>query len=137
MTISLSSLLVPNKTVSLDFPGLEGFNVQLCHHSRTELQGLRKKCVVTKWDRSVNAPVETLDEEKFVRNYSKAVVKGWTGLKLEYLKELLLVDLGDNDPEILLEFTEDNLILLMKDSPTFESWVQEEVTNLENFTKNK
>ena len=75
-----------------------------------------------------------LDEDKFLTEYCKAVIKGWEGLKYRYLEELLLVDIGDLDPEDNLPFTQDNAELLMKNSTTFDTWVTETVGDLENFT---
>ena len=65
---------------------------------REELVKLRKRCVTTKFDKKTRQPEETLDEEKFIVEYCKAVIKGWSGLKYRYLEELLLVDVGDLDP---------------------------------------
>lgn len=135
MSISISSLVVPTKTVELEFPGKEGFSVTLCTHSKNELVKLRKKCTTSKWSREAGGPVEILDEEKFVKLYSTSVVKTWSGLKVKYLEEFLVADCGDLDPESEIDFTEDNLITLMKESAEFESWVTNEVHNLANFTQ--
>jgi hypothetical protein len=137
MTVSLATLIVPSKIVSIDFPGMEGFVVDLCYLARDEMVKLRKRCTTTKFNKLTHAPEEILDDEKFVKTYCSAVVKGWQGFKLKYVEEFLLVDLSGQDPDNELSFTEDNLILLMKNAPAFERWVQDEVSNLENFTKNK
>ncbi len=49
--VSLASLLTPSKTVTVDYPTLAGFTVDLCYLAREELLKLRKKCVKTKWDK--------------------------------------------------------------------------------------
>ena len=43
--ISLASLMTPSKTVSIDYPGYDGFKVDLCHLAREELLNLRKSCI--------------------------------------------------------------------------------------------
>ena len=106
--VSLASLMTASKTVSVDFPGYTGFSVDLCYLAREELLKLRKKCVKTRWDKKTHQPIEELDEEKFLVEYTKGVIKGWTGLKYRYLEELLLVDIGDLDQEIQLTFTNEN-----------------------------
>jgi hypothetical protein len=78
-----------------------------------------------------------MDDDKFIVEYCKAVIKGWKGLKYSYLEELLLVDVSDLDPEDTLPFTADNSELLMKNATDFDTWVTEMVGDLENFTKNK
>ena len=132
--VSLASLMTASKTVSVDFPGYTGFSVDLCYLAREELLKLRKKCVKTKWDKKTHQPIEELDEEKFLVEYTKGVIKGWTGLKYRYLEELLLVDIGDLDPEDELPFTQENSELLMKNAASFDTWVTETSGELENFT---
>ena len=135
--ISLASLMTPSKTVALDFPGYTGMSIDLCYLAREELVKLRKKCVTTKFNKKTRQPEEELDEDKFLVEYCKAVIKGWKGLKYQYLEELLLVDISALDPEDELPFTQENAELLMKNSSTFDTWVTETVGELENFTGNK
>ena len=135
--VSLASLMTPSKTVSVKFPGYTGMSVDLCYLAREELLKLRKRCVTTKWNKKTHQPEEELEDEKFIHEYSKAVIKGWKGLKYRYLEELLLVDIGDLDPEDELPYTSENGELLMKNATSFETWVTETVGDLENFTGNK
>ena len=135
--ISLASLMTPSKTVSIDFPGCPGMTIDLCYLAREELIKLRKKCVTTKFSKKTRQPEEELDEEKFLSEYCKAVIKGWKGLKYRYLEELLLVDISSLNPEDCLPYTQDNAELLMKNATDFDSWVTESVGDLENFTGSK
>jgi hypothetical protein len=135
--ISLASLMTPSKTVTIDFPGYKGFSVDLCYLAREELVKLRKKCVSNKFNKKTHQPEEILDEDKFLTEYVKAVIKNWNGLQYKYLEELLLVDIGDLDPEDTLSYSLDNAELLMKNSTTFDTWVTETVGDLENFTGRK
>lgn len=135
--ISLASLMTSSKTVTVEFSGYNGMTVDLCYLAREELLKLRKKCVTTKFDKKTRQPEEILDEEKFLTEYVKAVIKDWSGLKFRYLEELLLVDVADLDPESELPYTQDNAELLMKNSNEFDTWVTETVGDLENFTGRK
>jgi len=135
--ISLASLMTPSKTVTIDFPGYKGMTVDLCYLAREELLKLRKRCVTTKFSKKTRQPEEELDEEKFLTEYCKAVIKGWKGLKFRYLEELLLVDISELDSEDTLPFTQENAELLMKNANDFDTWVTETVGDLENFTSNK
>ena len=135
--ISLASLMTPSKTVALDFPVYTGMSIDLCYLAREELVKLRKKCVTTKFNKKTRQPEEELDEDKFLVEYCKAVIKGWKGFKYRYLEELLLVDVSALDPEDELPFTQENAELLMKNSSNFDTWVTETVSDLENFTGNK
>ena len=135
--VSLSSLLTPSKTVTVDYPGMSGFTVDLCYLAREELLKLRNRCLAQKFNRKTRAFDEQLDEEKFLVEYVKAVIKGWKGLKYSYLEELLLVDISSLDPDDELEFSQENAETLMKNASDFDSWVNETTGDLENFTKTK
>ena len=135
--VSLASLLTPSKTVTVDYPTLKGFSVDLCYLAREELIKLRSKCVSQKLNRKTRAFEETLDEDKFLTEYCKAVIKGWKGLKYKYLEELLLVDISGLEPEDELEFSVENAETLMKNGADFDTWVTDITGDLENFTKTK
>ena len=49
--VSLSSLMTPSKTVTIDFPVYADMQVDLCYLAREELVRLRKKCLTTKWNK--------------------------------------------------------------------------------------
>ena len=136
-TVSLSSLMTPSKTVQIDFPGYEGFRILVCYLAREELVKLRKKCITTKFNKKTHQPEEELNEDKFLVEYSKAVIRGWTGFKYSYLEELLLVDVSSFDPDDELPYTTDNAETLMKNSTSFDTWLTETASELENFTQNK
>ena len=135
--VSLASLLTPSKTVSIDFPGMEGFTVDLCYLAREELIKLRNKSITQKFNKKTRAFEDSLDENKFLVEYVKAIIKGWKGLKYSYLEELLLVDISSLDPDDELEFNQENAETLMKNASDFDSWVNETTGDLENFTKTK
>ena len=131
--MELKSLLVDSKTTWVEFPGLDGFEVELANLSRKELVNLRKRCTTNKFNRKTRGFEETLDEEKFVKEFSESTVKGWKGFKLAYLEDLLLADLTGKDPEVLMDYTLENAQLLVENSSEFDNWLNEVVFDLENF----
>ena len=131
--ISLKSLLTPSKTVEFDYPGLDGFKVKLCYLSREELVKLRNRCVSQVFNKKTRQFEEKIDDDKFLKEYTSGVIKGWSGLKLKFLKHLLLVNEVE-DEEYELPFNEENVEILMKNSGDFDQWVTEMVGDLENFT---
>jgi len=135
--VSLASLMTPSKTVTIDFPGYSGFTVDLTYLAREELLKLRKKCLTTKFNKKTHTPEEILDDEKFIEYYTDSVIKGWSGLKYQYLEEFLLVDVSQFDPNDELPYTQDNARLMMKNSNGFDTWVTETAGDLENFTGRK
>ena len=136
--VSLKSLMTPTKTVEFDYPGCEGFKVTLCYLAREELIKLRNRCVHQVFNKKTRGYEEEMDDDKFLLEYTKAVIKGWKGFKLGYAKNMLL--LGDMSPEqeqTELEFSQENVEVLMKNSGDFDTWVTEQVGDLENFTQSK
>ena len=131
--MELKSLLVDSKTTWVEFPGLSGFEVELANLSRKELLNLRKKCTSNKFNRKTRAFEESLDDEKFVKEFANATVKGWKGLKLSYLEDLVLVDLSGQDVLTELPYTEENGLLLVENSSEFDNWLNEVVFDLDNF----
>lgn len=131
--LSLNSLLVPSKTVEVDYPGLEGFKISVSFLSRETLVNIRKKSVKITFKK--NQPVEELNDKLFLQLYVNEAIKGWTGLKLKYLNELAPVDLSGQDLEEELEYSQDNALMLMQASVNFDSFISETVTELSNFTK--
>jgi len=131
--LQLKELLVDTKSAWVDFPGLKGFEVEVAMLSRPELTKLRKKCLTTKFDRKSRAPVETLDEDKFVSLFTEATLKNWRGLTLAHLATLVLIDIEDKDPTLELEFSLDNAEMLVSNSTEFDTWLNEVVFDLENF----
>jgi len=131
--MELKSLLVDTKTTWVEFPGLDDFEVELANLSRKELVALRKKCTENKFNRKTRGFEESLNEDKFVKEFTNATVKGWRGLKLAYLEDLLLVDLKGEDPESDLEFSIENAESLVENSNEFDNWLNEVVFDLDNF----
>lgn len=131
--LSLKSLLVPSKSVEVEFPGFADFKIQLSFLSRETLVGIRKKA--TKITFKNRQPTEELNDDLFLQLYVAACIKGWSGLKLTYLEQMAPVDLSGQDMEAELEFSDENALFLMKSSSNFDSWVSEQVTDLAHFQK--
>ena len=131
--MNLKKLMVDVKEVWVDFPGLSGFKVKVANLSRKELTNLRKRCTVQKFDRKSRQVVETLDEEKFVTEFSGAVIKGWEGLTLENLETLLLIDTDGKDMSEELPYSDENAEVLVSSSTEFDTWLNEVVFDLDNF----
>ena len=131
--MELKSLLVDSKTTWVEFPGLDKFEVELANLSRKELIALRKRCTQNKFNRKTRAFEEVLDDDKFVKEFTDATVKSWKGLKLSYLEDLVLVELGSNEPNSLLPYTIENAHQLVENSNEFDNWLNEVVFDLEHF----
>ena len=131
--MNLEALMVDTKSAWIEFPEAPGLEVEVNNLSRKEIVNLRKRCITTKFNRKTRIMEEDLNEEKFVREFTKATVVGWRGFKLKYLEDLLLVDLSDNDPDSELEYNQENAEQLVNNSTEFDNWLNEVVFDLANF----
>jgi len=131
--MNLKSLMVDSKSAWVDYPGLPGFEIEVVNLSKKELTKLRKRCTTQKFARGTAGPIETLDEEQFVTEFSKATIKNWKGLKLKYLEDLILVDLGDQDTEKELPFSLEDAEQLVSNSTNFDEFINSVVFDLERF----
>ena len=128
--------MTPSKTVEFEYPNCEGFKVSLCYLAREELVKLRTRCVSQVFNRKTRAYEEQVDDNKFLKQYCMSVIKSWSGLKMKYLKNLLLI--GDvEDENSTLPYNNENCETLMKNSADFDTWVTDMVGDLEHFTKSK
>lgn len=131
--MNLSELMVDTKSAWVEYPGYEGLEIELVNLSRPELIALRKRCVITKFDKNTRKQVEELNEEKFVSEFTKATIKNWKGFKYKYLEDFILVDLSKVDPNAELPYTQENARLLATNSTEFDTWINDTIFDLDNF----
>lgn len=130
-SISLKTLLVPSKTVEVEYPGMPGFKINVSFLSRETLVSIRKKATKTNYKNRVAS--EEVNDDLFLQLYVQASIKGWNGLTMSYLEQLAPVDVSAQNPSDELEFTEENALFLMKNSSNFDAFISETVTDLGNF----
>ena len=133
--MELKKLMVDSKAAWIDFPGLDGFSVEVVNLSRKELASLRKRCLTQKFDRKTRAISEDLDEDKFVEEFAKATLKNWKGLTLEHLESLVLIDMEGQDPTQEVAYSSENAEQLVSNSTEFDMWLNEVVFDLDNFRR--
>ena len=130
--ISLKSLLVPSKTVEVEYPGFPDFKVTLGYISRETLINLRKKSTKTSYKNRQAG--DEFNEELFLELYAETAIKGWSGLKFKYVNLLVPVDVSKYNPEDNLGYSKDNALMLMKNSSDFDTFISEKVNDLGNFS---
>ena len=130
----LKDIIVNTKTVSVEFPGLEGFKIQIAAVSREVSRKLKDDSEVTKIDPKLKMPVTELDEDTFIEKFAVAAIKGWSGLKFKYMSDLLLVDTSKiEDLEAEVDYNQENAVELLKHSQVFDTWINEQVFSIERF----
>jgi len=131
--LSLKSILVPSKSIEIEYPGLNGFKINVVFLSRETLVSIRKKSTKTSFKN--RQATEEMDDKLFLQLYVNACIKGWTGLKLSYLEQLAPVDLSQHSPDDELPWDQDNALFLMQSSTNFDAFISETVSELANFMK--
>ena len=135
--MDLKKLMVDSKAAWIDFPGLDGFSVEVVNLSRKELASLRKRCITQKFDRKTRAITEDLDEDKFVEEFARATLRDWKGLTLAHLESLVLIEMEGEDPEDTVDYSPENAEQLVSNSTEFDMWLNEVVFDLDNFRRER
>lgn len=135
--MELKNLISSNKVIKVEHPGLDGFIVDVAFISRDLTKKLVDKSTTSIYNRKTRQPEEDVDNDLFMRLYTKELVKGWTGLRLSYLPELVPVDFSSTEyaDDEMLEYSEQNALDLMKNSTDFDNWLSSVVKDVKNFNK--
>ena len=128
-------MLIPSKTTWVEYPGLNGFEVQLAYLTRDELMKLRSKALNNKINRKTRQVEEEVDSDLFQTLYIAAVIKDWKGLKYKYLNKLAPFDLSGVEAEDEEPYSSESAEVLMKNSSDFDSFVSSTLDDVENFTQ--
>jgi hypothetical protein len=133
--MELKSLLVATKEIEINFPDMEGFKVKVCYLSKEQLRKITEKSRTVGFDRKTHQATESLDDELFTKLYVGKALTGWSGLKYDYLKQLVLIDEAEVPEEGYLEYSENNAIELVNNSKTFDSWISSVISDISLFNK--
>lgn len=131
--VSLKSLLVPSKNVEVEYPGMPGFKISLAYLSRETLISIRKKATKTTFKHRTQQ--DELDDKLFLKLYAEAAIKGWRGLTVEYLSQLVPINSEGAEATSEVEYDPETALDLMQASADFESFISDSVTDLANFNK--
>lgn len=134
--MELKNLIANNKIIEVEHPELPGFIVKVAFISRELTKKLIDRSTTTQYNRKTRQPEEEVDNDLFLSLYTKELIKGWKGLKLSYLPDLVPVDFSGTEIEDKeLEYSEENALDLMKNSTDFDSWLSTVVKDVKNFNK--
>ena len=133
--MDLSSLIANEKTISIPFPGLKGFEITIKYISKSVLVKLGEKCTIIGFDPKTSKATSELDNELFTKMYTEKTLLDWKGLKYKYLEDLLLGNEGQLPEEGCLPFTQDNALALIKNSTGFDTWLTSVMSDISLFNK--
>lgn len=130
--MNLNTLKVDTKSVWIDFDDyIPGFEVEVNYIPRSEMTAIVKNCQQTKMNRKTRQVENTLDEDKFLKEFVGRAINNWKGLNTENIQKLVPVQVEGEKADV--PYSEDNAIFLVKESSAFDEWVNEKVTEVETF----
>lgn len=130
--INLKDIVLDTKEVQVEFPGYEDFKVRLRFVTRQVSKKMLEESEVRDFKQGVIVNVRR-DEEKFSDQFVKHCIADWSGLTLEIVSHLLLIEMGDKDPTTEVPFSHDNAVMLLKNSVAFNNFIDRTVFDLDTF----
>lgn len=129
----IKKLMINEKVVSVEFPDTDGFFVDVCYLSKEKLLKLRNQSMKISWNKRTRQREEEVDSDKFLELYSEAIIKGWKGLTVKVLAELLPIDMTDSDPDEEIAYSKDEAFFLLKNSTIFDQFINDTLNNFSVF----
>ena len=136
--MDLKSLLSTTSTISVEYPDpdLKGFSIDVQYMSRDLIQKIRKQATTMGFNKNTRQPEETVDDDLFYKLYVGAAIKGWSGLKIRYLNDLMPTDLSKvPDTEVDFPYTPEAAVLLTQNSANFDTWIMAVINDVALFNK--
>lgn len=128
---NIKDLVVSEKIVEREFPGIPSFKVRLKYQGRQAIREIAKRSTVYSIGSDMKKS-ENLDIDLFNKLFINACVLGWSGLTLEVLAKLVLI--GDvADPSEEVPFSQENAEFLLNSSELFDKFINATVHDLDCF----
>jgi hypothetical protein len=127
--------MVTEKVTSVEFPDIDGFVVDLCYIGRERMVKIRNQSLEYRFNKRTRQREEEVNNEKFLEAYAEAVIKGWSGLTIRGLSNLIPVDTSSVDPSEAVPYTAEDALLLLKNSTIFDQFITDSINNFEVFER--
>lgn len=128
---SIKNLVASERIVEKEFPGVPGFKIRLKYQGRQAIRELVKRSTV----HAINSDMqksEQLDLDLFNKLFVSSCVLGWTGLNMEGLSKLILLEaVEDLNEEV--PFSTENAEYLISASERFDKFINATVHDLDIF----
>ena len=130
----IANLHAQETTVDVEFPEIDGFVISLAYLNRDDLMKIRNRSLSYKFNKRTRQREEEVDNDKFLEEYTKKAIKGWKGLYVKDLPQLLPIDMAGADPNELIGYNETEALELIKNSTVFDQFVTDAMQDYEQFT---
>lgn len=131
----IKKLMITEKVTSVEFPDIDGFVVDLCYIGRDRMIKIRNQSLESKFNKRTRQREEEVNNEKFLEAYAEAVIKGWRGLTIRGLSNLIPVDMTGVNPTEEVPYSPEDALLLLKNSTIFDQFVTDCLNNFDVFER--
>ena len=126
-----------DKVVDVQFPDSDNFYVSLAYLSRDKLVKIRNRALVIKFNKRTRQREEEVDNDKFLEEYSRRVIKGWRGLTIRELARILPIETSGADLDKDVPYTEEDALELLRNSTIFDQFITDCMNDFEVFENDK
>lgn len=128
--INLKDIVLETKQIETTYPGMDHFKIKLNYIPRAKTREMMDASMKTEWVNGM--AIQVKDEDKLLQVFVETAIAGWQGLTLADVEKLLLIE-ADADPSTPVDFSVDNAMMLVRNSASFDTWVNSMVYNLDTF----
>ena len=133
----IKNLIAKETTTWVEFPDIDGFEINLRFLGREDLMNIRNASLTYKFNKRTRQREEEVDNDKFLEHYAEKAIAGWKGLKVKHLPILLPVDISSMDASEEVEYSIEDAIELLKNSTVFDQFITDSMNDFEQFSKKK
>ena len=133
----IKNLIAEQSSVWVEYPDIDGFEVNLKYLTREDLMKVRNAALTYKFNKRTRQREEEIDNDRFLENYAEKAIMGWKGLKVKHMPALMPVDISGIDGEDVIEYSNEDAIELLKNSTVFDQFVTDIMNDFEQFSKKK
>ena len=133
----IKNLIAEQSSVWVEYPEIDGFEVNLKYLTREDLMKIRNASLTYKFNKRTRQREEEIDNDRFLENYAEKAILGWKGLKVKHMPALMPVDISGIDGEDDIEYSSEDAIELLKNSTVFDQFITDTMNDFEQFSKKK
>jgi len=133
----IKNLIAKETTSWVEFPDIDGFELNLRYLTREDLMKIRNQALTYKFNKRTRQREEEIDNDRFLEAYAEKAIAGWKGLKAKHLPVLLPVDISGMDANEEMDYSLDDAIELLKNSTVFDQFITDCMNDFEQFSKKK
>jgi hypothetical protein len=133
----IKNLMVTEKVTEVEFPDIDGFVVHVNYVGRDKMMKIRNSALVYKFNKRTRQREEEVDNDKFLEAYTEATIKGWKGLTVKGLSQLIPVDTSKMNPSQEIPYSQEDALDLVKNSTIFDQFITDTLNDFDNFEQTR